>query len=412
LGFSIGFLFVERQQIIEVEGGITAPKGIRAAGVCCGIKAEKLDLALVTSDRPALVGGVFTTNLVKAAPVLLCQERLKGRWLSALVVNSGNANACTGRRGLEDSKATARFAAKCLGCSPEEVFVASTGIIGHPLPMSRLREGIKIAATRLSPYGGREAALAIMTTDTFPKEAAVTFQWGGKRVTLGGMAKGAGMIAPKMATMLCFLATDGSLEISSLQRALRRSVERSFNRITVDGCMSTNDMVLLFANGASVAPPLKGLGFRLFQQALDRVTACLARMIVKDGEGATKLVEVKVKGAKSARAAEQAARAVADSLLVKTALFGEDCNWGRIMAALGASGVNLQVEAIDLFLDEVQVVRGGMGLGKRRERLAQERMKRPEFALTIDLHRGRGEAQLLTTDLSEEYVRVNAAYRT
>lgn len=401
-----------RKLIVDIEGGITAPKGVKAAGVSCGIKRDKLDLALVASDRPAAVAGVFTTNVVKAAPVLLCQKRLKTGRFSALVANSGNANACTGERGLRDAEAMAALAAKVLGCPLHEVFVASTGVIGRPLPMAKVREGIRLAARHLSSDGGPLAAKAIMTTDTFPKEAAVAFEWRGRRIVLGGMAKGAGMIAPKMATMLCFLATDGRGAAPSLGRALRHAVEKSFNRITVDGCMSTNDTVLLFANGCSDAPPLEGLGLRLFQEALEAVTSTLARMIVKDGEGATKLVEVLVRGAGSGKEAEMAARAVAASLLVKTAFFGEDCNWGRVMAALGASGVRLQADLIDLFIDGIQVVKGGRGLGESKEREASERMRRREFALLIDLRQGRGEARLLTTDLSEAYVRLNAAYRT
>lgn len=400
-----------RDIIREIEGGITAVPAIRAAGVHCGIKREKPDLAVVVSDRRATVAGVFTTSRVKAAHVLLDQRRLKQGWFRALVVNSGNANACTGRQGLKDAEAMAAMVAELVRCEPEEVFVASTGIIGRFLPMDKVVEGIRSSVEGLSPQGGHEAALAIMTTDTFPKEVAVAFTWQGKKVHIGGMAKGAGMISPNMATMLSFLATDLIAPRPILQRALRRSVERSFNRITIDGDMSTNDTVLLFANGAS-GVKLDERALTLFQEALDRVTLALAKMIVRDGEGATKLVEIRVRGAGSARDAERAARAVANSPLVKTAFFGEDCNWGRIMAALGASGAQLRADRVDISLDGSQVVRGGRGLGEGRELAAQESMKRREFSMTIDLHQGKGETVIWTIDLTHQYVTINTSYRT
>ncbi|MBI3990270.1 MAG: bifunctional glutamate N-acetyltransferase/amino-acid acetyltransferase ArgJ [candidate division NC10 bacterium] len=399
------------RDIREIEGGICAVPVVRAAGVHCGIKREKPDLAVVVSDRRATIAGVFTTNRVKAAHVLLDQRCLKQGWLKALVVNSGNANACTGRQGLKDAQAMAAMVAELIGCEPEEVFVASTGIIGRPLPMDKVVEGIRSSVQGLSPQGGHEAALAIMTTDTFPKEAAVTFTWQGKEIHVGGMAKGAGMISPHMATMLAFLATDLVVPRLILQRALRRSVAHSFNRITVDGDMSTNDTVLLLANGASgVKLDERALG--LFQEALDRVTLALAKMIVRDGEGATKLVEIRVRGARTVRDAERAARAVANSPLVKTAFFGEDCNWGRLMAALGASGAHLQAERVDISLDGKEVVRGGRGLGEKRELAAQESMKRREFSITIDLHQGEGETVIWTTDLTHEYITINSSSRT
>jgi len=395
----------------EIEGGICAVPAIRAAGVHCGLKKEKPDLAVIVSDRRATVAGVFTTNRVKAAHVLLDQRHLKGGRFRALVVNSGNANACTGRRGLKDAEAMAALVAELVGCHPQEVYVASTGVIGRFLPMDKIMAGIRASVGGLSPQGGHQAALAMMTTDTFPKEAAVAFTWRGKEVHVGGMAKGAGMISPGMATMLAFLATDLVVPRLALQRALKHAVARSFNRITVDGEMSTNDTVLLFANGAS-GVRLDARGLPLFQEALDHVTLALAKMIVRDGEGATKLVEIRVKGAGSVRDAERAARAVANSPLVKTAFFGEDCNWGRIMAALGASGAHLQADQVDIAFDGKKVVKGGRGLGGERESAAQESMKRREFSITIDLHQGKGEAVIWTTDLTHEYITINAAYRT
>lgn len=395
----------------EIEGGICAVPGVRATGVHCGIKEEKPDLAVVVSDRQATVAGVFTTNRVKAAHVLLDQRHLKGGRFRALVVNSGNANACTGRQGLKDAEAMAAIVAELVGCRPQEVYVASTGVIGRFLPMDKIMAGIRASVEGLSPQGGHRAALAMMTTDTFPKEAAVAFTWQGEEIHVGGMAKGAGMISPHMATMLAFLATDLVVPRLALQRALKRSVARSFNRITVDGDMSTNDTVLLFANGAS-GVKLDERVLPLFQEALDHVTLTLAKMIVRDGEGATKLIEIRVKGAESVKDAERAARAVANSPLVKTAFFGEDCNWGRIMAALGASGAHLQADQVDIAFDGKKVVKGGRGLGGERESAAQESMKRREFSITIDLHQGKGEAVIWTTDLTHEYITINTAYHT
>lgn len=400
--------------IRDIPGGVTAVKAMRASGVFCGIKKAKPDLALIVSDRPATVAGVTTVNRVKAAPVLLCERQLRGGRFSAAVVNSGNANACTGRQGARDAVAMRDRLCRLLGRPSDEIFVASTGVIGKRLPISKVLVGIGEAFRRLTANGGEAAARAIMTTDTYPKEAAVSVELGGKRVVIGGMAKGSGMIAPHMATMLCFIGTDASASAPLLRRTLRRTVGDTFNAITVDGCMSTNDTVLLFANGAADAPRLRaGAGdLALFEEALHRVLSRLARMIAKDGEGATKLIRVQVRGSRTPGDAGIAARAVANSPLVKTAFFGEDCNWGRIMAAVGASGVPFDPARVDIFLDGIAVVRRGVGLGEERERRAGGRMRRPEFTLTIDLHGGGGEAAILTTDLSEDYVRINAGYRS
>ncbi len=405
---------MKRPAIRDIPGGITAVKAIRATGIFCGIKRANLDLALVVSDRPATVAGVTTINRVKAAPVLLCERQLRGGRFSAAVANSGNANACTGRQGARDALAMRDRLSSLAGRPVDEIFVASTGVIGKRLPVLKVLAGIGEAFRLLSPEGGEAAARAIMTTDTYPKEAAVSFGLGGKRVVIGGMAKGSGMIAPNMATMLCFVGTDAAASAPLLRRALRQAVRDTFNAMTVDGCMSTNDTVLLFANGAAEAAPLKAGGGNLaiFEEALHRVLSRLARMIAKDGEGATKLIQVEVRGSRTADDARIAATAVATSPLVKTAFFGEDCNWGRIMAALGASGIRFDPDRVDISLDGIAVVRGGISLGEGRERRAGTRMRRPEFTLAIDLHGGGGKAAILTTDLSEDYVRINAGYRS
>jgi glutamate N-acetyltransferase/amino-acid N-acetyltransferase len=405
---------MKQPTIRDIPGGVTAVKGVRAAGVCCGIKQSALDLALIVSDRPATVAGVTTSNRSKAAPVLLCERQLKGGRFSAIVANSGNANACTGPQGERDAAQMRDRLARILDRPADEIFVASTGVIGKRLPISKVFSGIREGFGRLSIEGGEAAARAIMTTDTHSKEAAVSLELDGEPVIIGGMAKGSGMIAPNLATMLCFVGTDAQASAPLLRQVLRRAVGNTFNAITVDGCMSTNDIVLLFANGMSDAPPLKAgtPNLAAFEEALSQMLSRLARMIVKDGEGATKLIRVEVSGSRTARDARIAAKAVADSALVKTAFFGEDCNWGRIMAALGASGIRFDPSRVEIALDTIPVVRNGVGLGEAAERRAAARMRRPEFDLTIHLHAGTGGAVVLTTDMSEAYVRINAGYRS
>ena len=401
--------------VVSIRGGLSAVAGVRATGVACGLKKNgRPDLALVVSDTPAAVAATFTLNRVQAAPILLSKRHLPGGRFSAIVLNSGNANACTGRQGLADAKATAAEVAGILGRPVGQIFVASTGVIGRPLDMAAIRSGVRAAARKLSAQGGRQAARAILTTDTAAKEVAVRFRIGRRQVTVAGMAKGSGMIAPHMATMLAVVATDATLDARTLQRLLREAVERSFNCITVDGDTSTNDMVLCFATGAAGTARLQAdtpaLG--TFRRALEHVCLILAKMIVRDGEGATKLAEVRIEGARSAAEARQAADTVATSPLVKTTLFGEDINWGRLMAALGRSGARFDPAKVDLFVDEVPVVRCGMTLGPRAEAAANRRLRRREFALVACLHAGRGAARLWPTDLSEAYVRINAGYRT
>ncbi len=402
------------ERFVELEGGITAVRGVWAAGVHCGIKKAKPDLALIRTAGSNPVAGVFTTNRVKAAPVIWCQRRLKGGRLSAIVVNSGNANACTGLQGMKDAETMANLTAAALGCQVEETFVCSTGVIGQSLPMERVAQGIREAASRLREDGGPEAARAIMTTDTVPKEAAVGIDLAGRRVSVGGMTKGAGMIAPRMATMLAFLATDAHVEASDLQGLLVEAVERSFHCITVDGDTSTNDTVLCFATGHAGGSPVhpRAAGWEVFRDAVFQVTQTLAQKIVADGEGATKLVTIRVTGAPSTEAAHGIAFRVANSPLVKTAFFAQDCNWGRIMAAVGSSGVDMDPDRVDISIGEIPVVSGGIGLGTEAEKVAHQAMGHREFAVTIDLKLGEGEAVVWTADLSYDYVRANVAYRS
>ncbi|MBI2081198.1 MAG: bifunctional glutamate N-acetyltransferase/amino-acid acetyltransferase ArgJ [candidate division NC10 bacterium] len=395
-------------------GGITAPRGVRAAGVRCGIKRQAPDLALVASERPASVAATCTTNQVAAAPILLCRRRLPAGRFAALVANSGNANACTGEGGLRDAERMGEAAAAALGVPAEEVYVASTGVIGARLPMANVEAGVRDAAGRLSPEGGRDAAAAILTTDTRVKEAAREVRLARGTFRVGGMAKGSGMIAPDMATMLAFVATDLDVAAPLLRAALEEAVAETFNCITVDGETSTNDMVLLFANGRAEAeaagPGTPALA--AFARALREVCGELARQIVADGEGATKVVEIRVCGARSPAEARRIGLRIGNSPLVKTAFFGQDSNWGRIMAAIGSAGIPVDAGRVGIAVDEVPIVRGGVGLGAEAEQAANARMRQAAFTVTVDLGLGGAEARIWTTDLSEAYVRINAGYRS
>lgn len=390
-------------------------KGFKAAAVAAGIrKADRLDVGVIFSEVPAVAAGVFTTNAVKAAPVLLDMERIKSGRGRAIVVNSGCANACTGDVGMRDARVTAAKAAGVLGIAEDEVYVASTGVIGQPLPIDRLSSGIEKAAGELADNGLDRVAKAIMTTDTFPKESSATCVLSSGEVTVYGMAKGAGMIHPNMATMLSFIVTDVAITPAMLDRALRESVRKTFNRVTVDGDTSTNDTVLVLANGMAGNSTIEGAGqdFDAFCVALHRVCLDLARMIAKDGEGATKLVEVQVTGAVDEGDAEKAAFAVAHSPLVKTALFAEDANWGRILAAVGYSGARVEQEKIRLYFDSVQMVENGMGMGIEAEKAVSAVLKKKEFTIAVDLGMGDASASVWTCDLSFDYVKINAEYRT
>lgn len=401
-------------EIKKLKGGITAPLGFKAAGFSCGVKESgRKDLALVYSEKPAQAAAVFTTNQVVAAPVLVSQKALSGHTAQAIVVVSGNANACTGKQGIKDAEEMAQLAGEALHILPSSVVVGSTGLIGAPLPMKKVKKGILTAAGDLKKEGGATAAEAIMTTDTCSKEIAVQFELEGSKVTLGGMAKGSGMIAPGLATMLAFIATDISISGGFLQQCLEKVVDKTFNAILVDGDMSTNDMVVAMANGMAgggeVLPRSKAA--RSFEQALGLVCEKLARKIVKDGEGATKFIEVLVLGAKSDKEAKVAAKAVAGSNLVKTAFFGEDANWGRIVAALGASQAQVDSGKVAIYFDNAQIVKQGQGVSFNESQV-KKLLKNSEILLKIDLGLGSGKAIVWTTDLSYDYVRLNAAYQT
>jgi len=396
----------------RMEGNAASPKGFRAAGIHCGVKPEKPDLALLFSEVPAAAAGVFTTNRVKAAPVKYSQRAVASGRAQAIVVNSGNANACTGEPGLTDAAEMARIAGEALGLDVGLVLVASTGVIGVPLPMDAIRRGIPRAAADLSAEGGSAAAEAIRTTDRFAKTCAVQLEIDGVEVTIGGMAKGAGMIHPNLATTLCFVTTDAALPSAVLRRALTRAVGGSFNSITVDGDTSTNDTVLALANGRASGPSItNGESLSRFTAGLTAVASELARMVVRDGEGATKLVSITVDGALSDAEAHQAAMTVANSLLVKTALHGAEPNWGRILAALGRSGVEMAEETTDVSFGGVAVVRGGLGVPGVWDDAAAI-LEEKEIAIRIGLGLGTGNACVWTSDLSEEYVRINGSYTT
>ena len=392
---------------------VAVPKGFLFKAVAAAInKPNRPDVALIVSDRPAAAAAVFTTNKLKAAPVKLSIKAIKSGAARAVVVNSGNANACTGSQGLKDAQNTVAVTAKALGLSPKDMLVASTGVIGELLPMDRLISGV-LEASLVLDSTVEDVAGAIMTTDTYPKVVSLSFRLDGKKVTLTGVAKGSGMIAPNMATMLCFLITDAAVMPKALDRMLRRSVDLSFNRITVDGDCSTNDTVVILANGAAGNTPIKSLrsdGLARMQKAVDEVTYELSKMIAKDGEGATKLIEVHVKGAKNDADAERAAMAVANSMLVKTAVYGRDANWGRIVCAAGYSGAALKEEKINIFFNRVKLVSNGCPTGKDLE--AAREMAGDTVKITLDLGLGRGESRALTCDLTEKYIEINAEYRT
>jgi glutamate N-acetyltransferase/amino-acid N-acetyltransferase len=351
---------------------------------------------------------------VKAAPVQLDMERTKRGLCQAIIVNSGNANACTGSQGLRDAKRISSLVARQLGIDERLVFPASTGVIGSPLPLKRIEEGIPKLVDQLSPEGWRDTVEAMMTTDTFPKVEVATGRIKGKRVKLCGMVKGAGMIRPDLATMLSFLVTDACIKTPLLQRMLVKAAEVSFDRITIDGETSTNDTVLLLANGRANHPILNRMDREgeVFQSMLSKVCRNLAESLVKDGEGATKFIEISIKGARNKEDAKQAAYSVAHSPLVKTAFFGEDANWGRILCALGYSGVRIDPNRIDLSFDKTPIVKRGIGVGGRKEEKAGQILKKKSFRVTVDLHQGKGEYSVLTTDLSVEYVKINASYRS
>lgn len=388
-------------------------KGFSAAGVAAGIKKKNaLDLALIYSRVPANVAGMFTRNLVSAAPVALSKARVQNGMAQAIVANAGNANCCNGPQGLVDAGAMTDGVASLLNLDDEQVLIASTGVIGAPLPIEKVRTALPELAAALRPDGFEDAARAIMTTDTVPKLVVRRGEIDGRAFTIVAIAKGAGMIRPDMATMLCFVCTDADVSAELLKRMLVPAVARSLNCITIDGDTSTNDTVLLMANGAAEVEIRTDDQCHIFQQLLDEVLLDIAHRLVKDGEGVTKVVDVKVVGAASDADAARIADTVANSPLVKTAFFGEDANWGRIMMAVGRAGAKVDPACIDIYFDEVQMVAAGQGCGQEREDLATAVMKQAEFTTTIDLNLGQGQASILTCDYSIDYIKINADYRS
>ncbi len=396
-------------------GGVTAPLGFQAAGMHCGIKKPGIpDLALVISDITGPIAGVFTKNRVAAAPVLLDRIHLRQHQGRAILINSGNANACTGARGLAAAKTMATAVAQRLSIPVHQVFVGSTGVIGRVLPIDRIETGLPTLIARLSRRGGPQAAQAILTTDLRPKTVVIRGKIGGRTVTIGGMAKGSGMIHPNMATMLAYLTTDAAIAPSALQSALRSAVDHSFNSITVDGDTSTNDTVLCLANGlAKNAPIRRGTpNYSRFVRLLTEAAEQLALSICRDGEGVTKVVKVAVAGATTVSAAKRVASTIATSNLVKTALFGEDANWGRVMGAIGRSGVPINPEKVTVRFGDVIMVKRGVGVGLAAEQKIARVFKQKEFTISVHLGQGPAHAHMWTTDLSYDYVRINASYRS
>jgi glutamate N-acetyltransferase/amino-acid N-acetyltransferase len=398
-----------------LDGGVTAVPGVLAGGVAAGIKPSgKKDLALIYSPTPARTAALFTSNQVKGAPVLVSMDHARSGVAQAIVASSGCANVGTGEAGLRDAQEMTRLVGDLLRIPARHVLIGATGVIGTPLPMDKIRDALPRLVKALSPQGSREAAEAIMTTDTRPKEAALRLEVGGRPVTLGAVAKGVGMIEPHLATMFCFATTDAVVDAPVLRRALKQSVDRTFNRITVDGDQSTSDTVAVLANGLAENAPLEsgGRAFREFARGLNALCERLARLLVQDGEGATKLVTVAVRGATTGKDALLAARSIANSPLVKTAINGQDPNWGRLMMALGKSPARVDPERVAVLIDDEPLVeRGTLRPGARLDRI-REIMGRSEYTITIDLGLGRGEDRVWTCDLSEEYVRINAKYTT
>lgn len=387
--------------------------GFQAAGVAAGIKKNKgLDLGLIFSEVPAAVAGVFTRNRVQAAPVQLTRQRVAGGLAQAMVVNAGNANCCTGAQGMADALDMGAAAAQGLGLAPDKVLVASTGVIGQPLPVAKVQSAMPALVAALDPHGFEDFSRAIMTTDTRPKLIRRQGLLDGRSFHLLAVAKGAGMIRPDMATMLCFICSDIDAPSALLQDMLKTSVDQSLNRITIDGDTSTNDTALLLANARSGIDLKTADRQRIFQNLLTDVLQEMARMLVKDGEGVTKVVEIKVQGALSDGDALRVADTIAHSPLVKTAFFGEDANWGRLLAAAGRAGVDFDPQKVDIFFDGIQMVADGRGLGPQAEERVTAVMKQPEFSVTLDFGMGKGRASLLTCDFSVDYVKINADYRS
>lgn len=389
------------------------PRGFLFSAAEAGIKRPgRNDLALIFSEADANMAGAFTKNRIKAAPLRLCMKRMRSGRGRAIIVNSGNANACTGARGLRDAEETSALVSEHLGIRDNLVYVCSTGVIGVPLPMKKLRAGLKSLNRDVGKAGIEDVARAMMTTDTVPKFLSRSIKAGGRTGTISAVCKGSGMIAPNMATTLCFIMTDIAVEKNALKAALKGALAGSFNSITVDGDMSTNDTVLAMANGALGNPEIT-VGSRYyggFAGSLSEIMHELSRMVVKDGEGSTKVIEVEVKGAKTGSDARKCAFAIANSLLVKTAVYGNDPNVGRVMAAVGYSGAAVDDKKTDVYVGRVKVINKGVATGRERE--AKRELKHKEVSLRVDLNLGRAGASVLTCDLTEDYVKINAEYTT
>ena len=398
-----------------VEGGsVTTPRGFLAGATYAGLKtytADKLDLGLVFSEAPCVAAGVFTTNNIKSPSVIVTQEHLASGKVRGVVVNAGIANTCVGEQGYKDAKAMASIAARRLEVKPEEMLVCSTGIIGVELPVSLIRSGI--ANVHISPEGGHSFARAIMTTDTRPKEVAITFEAGGRQISMGGVAKGAGMIHPNMATMLSFITTDAAVDQGFLQSSLREVADASFNMLTVDGDTSTNDTLLVLASGLLGNLPItaKSPEAESFKQGLTAVCVYLTKEMARDGEGASKIIVVEVVGSKDTADARRAARTVASSSLVKSAVYGSDPNWGRVLAALGRSGAGVDESKIDLYLNGICIMEAGKPVPFHREAVVAL-MRGPEVTFRLQLNLGDGEATAWGCDLTEQYVVINSGYPT
>lgn len=401
-----------RLSVTPIEGTVTTPKGFRASGVHCGIKNARPDLALVAAEGPVAAAGMFTQNKTRSAPVIQSEVRLKSGRARAVIVNSGNSNAMTGPRGAEDARAMAEAAAAALGCAVEHVLVASTGVIGRPLPIDKIRAGVPAAVAALGA-DGMAAANAIMTTDAFPKTAAAAIDLGDGRVAIGGIAKGAGMIHPNMATMIAVMTTDAAIEAPTLRQALRHVVDATFNCISVDGDTSTSDSVFLLASGASGTAMIQGgtPRFDAFVSGLTNVAQRLAKLIVKDGEGSTRLIELRVRGARNDAEARMIGNAISTSMLVKTMFFGSELNWGRVTAAAGRSGAEVDPNRMALSIGEVTVVGDGVGIPDVYAQ-AEALLKAEEIVMTLELGLGQGAFTGWTNDLGESYVRINSGYLT
>lgn len=399
-----------------IDGSICAPHGFLAAGLHAGIRKnpQKPDLALIFSQRPAAAAGVFTQNKIKAAPLLLTQKHLKNGVLQAIIVNSGNANACTGKQGMLDAKEMAKITSETLNIDVSDVAVASTGVIGVPLPVKKIIHAVALGGHSVSKQGHDAAAEAIMTTDIFAKAIAIELEIGGKMVRIGGIAKGSGMIHPNMATMLAFITTDAAISHEALQQALSTVNQKTFNMVSVDGDTSTNDMVVILANGMAQNPQIqsaKDPDWAIFCQGLSFLCTFLAKEIARDGEGATKLLEIHVAGAATEKQAQLAARAISSSPLVKTAIFGEDANWGRIACAVGYSGAKIKLDKLSVELDSILLFKNGVPL-PFDEVIAKQSLQQKIIRINVHLGVGSAEATAWGCDLTYDYIKINASYRS